>query len=58
MKTAPTRRRIKTIRCWEPYTGAPAKNCTRLPGHDGDHVHEYTGLSWSAEPRTHRVYHR
>ncbi|MGW8953038.1 hypothetical protein [Streptomyces sp. NPDC055709] len=55
---APTESRITAIRCWEPYTEAPAKNCTLPPGHDGQHEHEYTGLSWPAEPRTHRVCHR
>ncbi|MEI5008608.1 hypothetical protein RB196_15980 [Streptomyces sp. PmtA] len=50
---------IRDVRCWEPYTGAPAKNCTLPPGHDPaeEHHHEYSGLSWTqrsdpTEPRT------
>ncbi|WP_166802802.1 hypothetical protein [Streptomyces sp. ICN441] len=58
MKTATAGSPIETIRCWEPYEGAPAKNCTESPGHDGDHQHEYSGLSWPTEPRTRRIERR
>ena len=51
--------RVHDIRCWESFPSAPARNCTHPPGHEGDHHHEYTGVSWPPgeppnEPRTSR----
>lgn len=40
--------------CWEAKPDAPARSCTRRPGHDGDHFHEYSGATWPRrdKPRT------
>lgn len=33
--------------CWVPKPGAPARCCTlKDPDHEGDHLHEYSGVSW------------
>lgn len=32
--------------CWVPVPGNPARNCTLKDGHDGPHLHEYSGTRW------------
>lgn len=32
--------------CWVVAPGSPARNCTLRSGHEGGHVHEYSGVSW------------
>jgi hypothetical protein len=41
--------------CWEPKPDAPARCCTRAPGHDGNHHHEYSGATWPSEARKPRA---
>lgn len=37
--------------CWEAKPDAQARCCTRPPGHEGDHEHEYSGATWPQKPR-------
>lgn len=45
----PGRQRAKPVGlglCWEPMPGNPARNCTIKGGHNGPHLHEYSGIRW------------
>ncbi|MFJ4013924.1 hypothetical protein [Streptomyces sp. NPDC090026] len=37
--------------CWEELPGNATRHCTiEDPLHDGDHHHEYSGVSWPRRP--------
>jgi hypothetical protein len=36
--------------CWSPKPDAPARCCTHQMGHEGDHYHEYSDVTWPQDP--------